>query len=1062
MKRMLFNATHQEELRVAIVDGQKLIDLDIEYAGREQRKGNIYKAVITRIEPALEAAFVDYGTDRHGFLPFKEIARSYLQGEDGEFSRARIASLLKEKQEIIVQVDKDERGNKGAALTSFISLAGRYLVLMPNNPRGGGVSRRVEGEERSELRDVLAQLNVPQGMSLIARTAGIGRTVEELQWDLNYLLQLWQAIEGASGSQDGAFLIYQEGSLVIRAIRDLFQPDIGEILIDTETIYEQARQFMSHVMPGNVNKVKFYRDDVPLFSRFQIEHQIETAYRREVSLPSGGAIVIDHTEALVSVDVNSARATRGADIEATAVNTNLEAADEIARQLRLRDLGGLIVIDFIDMENPRNQREVENRLRDALHFDRARVQTGKISRFGLLELSRQRLQPSLGETSHTPCPRCHGTGFIRDTESSALHILRILQEEAMKENTAIVRAQVPVDVATFLLNEKRADIYALEARLRVNILMIPNEHLETPNYNVVRIRHDEANQEGTPDPSYRLVEQPAEEEPASHGHAEPKGQRQLAAVRGVTPPQPAPVTPVAASSAAEPPAPLPAPVAVASAPAAAAAPASGGTFIGRIISWFKGGEPARAGQSAAVASTPAKEEKPAGARGGERQRRERGGERQERGGRRERGEREDRNERGERPEGRRSTEARAPREGGDGRRSANGDARSEDRSSDKRSAEARGGEERARDAGEAPEGGSRRRGRGDRSRRGEGVPAAAAPEQQEMALATPVAEGAAVLEAAPAAEGERNGEGRSRRGRRGGRGRGNRDGSRSGEAQVGDNGLPAGDEEGDAAQPSEIRAQSHGEAELAAATVIGDAAVAAVTLPQHHAAEDAPAASHDSDGATAQPPAWQTPGQWEAAPRASEPQVQAEAVVATVQPEAALPVFVHAQPEATAQPVFAPVQAEAVQTASPAVIDELPAAPVATAPEAVSERPSALVEAAVAAMESAPVKVEAPAPAVEAELPAAAMDGLHVTQDVAPWHTPAAAAPVTAVEPVALPMESNLVLVETRHAAPLEEPVAAAQPRRRRVVRERPTAGSSVQEPLMQVETQTPPANPES
>ncbi|WP_297457192.1 Rne/Rng family ribonuclease, partial [Ferrovum sp.] len=455
MKRMLFNATHTEELRVAIVDGQKLIDLDIEYSGKEQKKSNIYKAVVSRVEPSLEAVFVDYGADRHGFLPFKEIARTAMGDEEGDFSRQRIASLLKEGQELIVQVDKDERGNKGAALTSFISLAGRYLVLMPNNPRGGGVSRRVEGEERAELRDVLAQLEVPAGMSLIARTAGIGRSAEELQWDLNYLLQLWTAIEVAAGGQKGAFLIYQEGSLVIRAIRDLFQPDIGEILIDTELIYEQARQFMSHVMPGNVSKVRLYRDDVPLFSRFQIEHQIETAYRREVSLPSGGAIVIDHTEALVSVDVNSARATRGADIEHTALNTNLEAADEIARQLRLRDLGGLIVIDFIDMESPRNQREVENRLRDALRYDRARVQTGKISRFGLLELSRQRLQPSLGETSHTPCPRCHGTGVIRDTESSALHILRILQEEAMKDNTAIVRAQVPVDVATFLLNEKR-------------------------------------------------------------------------------------------------------------------------------------------------------------------------------------------------------------------------------------------------------------------------------------------------------------------------------------------------------------------------------------------------------------------------------------------------------------------------------------------------------------------------------------------------------------------------------------------------------------------------------
>ncbi len=541
MKRMLFNATHPEELRVAIVDGQKLIDLDIEYSGKEQRKSNIYKSVITRVEPSLEAVFVDYGTDRHGFLPFKEISRTYLQNEDGEFSRGRIASLLKEGQELIVQVDKDERGNKGAALTSFISLAGRYLVLMPNNPRGGGVSRRVEGDERAELRDVLAKLEVPSGMSLIARTAGIGRSVEELQWDLNYLLQLWNAIEAASHGQNGPFLIYQEGSLVIRAIRDLFQPDIGEILFDTESIYEQALQFMSHVMPANVHKVKLYHDDVPLFSRFQIEHQIETAYRREVTLPSGGAIVIDHTEALVSVDVNSARATRGADIEQTALNTNLEAAEEIARQLRLRDLGGLIVIDFIDMESTRNQRDVENRLRDALHYDRARVQTGKISRFGLLELSRQRLQPSLGETSHTACPRCHGTGFIRDTESSALHILRILQEEAMKENTAIVRAQVPVDVATFLLNEKRADIYAIEARLKVHVMLIPNIHLETPNYSVLRIRHDEANQMELTETSYQLVEVPEEANDLKPRTEGPTPLKPVAAVRGITPQQPAPM-----------------------------------------------------------------------------------------------------------------------------------------------------------------------------------------------------------------------------------------------------------------------------------------------------------------------------------------------------------------------------------------------------------------------------------------------------------------------------------------------------------------------------------------
>ena len=538
MKRMLFNATQSEELRVAIVDGQKLIDLDIEHAGKEQRKSNIYKGVITRIEPSLEAAFVDYGMDRHGFLPFKEVARSYYK--EGVGSGARIQDALKEGQELIVQVDKDERGNKGAALTTFISLAGRYLVLMPNNPRGGGVSRRIEGEDRDELRDVLAQLEVPKGMSIIARTAGIGRNAEELQWDLNYLTQLWTAIDGASAMQAGAYLIYQEGSLVIRAIRDYFSSDIGEILIDTPDIHEQAVQFMNHVMPGNVSRVKLYQDEIPLFTRFQIEHQIESAFSREVRLPSGGAIVIDHTEALVSVDVNSGRATRGSDIEHTAFNTNMEAAEEVARQLRLRDLGGLVVIDFIDMESQRNQREVENALRDALHFDRARVQTGKISRFGLLELSRQRLRPSLGETNHIPCPRCSGTGHIRGIESTALHILRITQEDAMKDNSAIIQVQLPVEVATFLLNEKRADIHAIEQRMGVEVVLIPNIHLETPNYNIVRVKHDDVNEE-TSRASYKLVELPTETSYIPNAEEVAKAVRPVAAVKGITPAAPAPI-----------------------------------------------------------------------------------------------------------------------------------------------------------------------------------------------------------------------------------------------------------------------------------------------------------------------------------------------------------------------------------------------------------------------------------------------------------------------------------------------------------------------------------------
>tara|TARA_R110000850_G_scaffold277133_1_gene423310 strand:+ start:86333 stop:89296 length:2964 start_codon:yes stop_codon:yes gene_type:complete len=547
MKRMLFNATHQEELRVAIVDGQKLIDLDIETAGREQRKGNIYKGVITRIEPGLEACFVSYGEERHGFLPFKEIARGYFK--DGvDVRSARIQDAVYEGQELIVQVEKEERGNKGAALTTFVSLAGRYLVLMPNNPRGGGVSRRVEGEERQELREAMDQLDVPQGMSIIARTAGIGRSVEELQWDLSYLLQLWTAIDTAAKDNAAPILIYLESSLVIRAIRDYFSPEIGEILIDTEEIAEQATAFMSVVMPDNVQRVKVYKDDVPLFSRFQIEHQIETAYARTVQLPSGGAVVIDHTEALVAVDVNSARSTRGADIEETAMRTNLEAADEVARQLRLRDLGGLIVIDFIDMEDNKNQRLVEQRLRDALHFDRARVQMGKISRFGLMELSRQRLRPALNEGSHITCPRCNGTGVIRDAESSALHVLRLLQEEAMKEHTAALHAQVPVDVATFLLNEKRADITKIESRLKVNLVLIPNKNLETPHHHIERLRHDDPRLDNAVT-SFQLVEAPDTDISYPGSKETDSKPRQEAIVKSITHAQPAPVVAVTAPTA---------------------------------------------------------------------------------------------------------------------------------------------------------------------------------------------------------------------------------------------------------------------------------------------------------------------------------------------------------------------------------------------------------------------------------------------------------------------------------------------------------------------------------
>ncbi|WP_345795779.1 Rne/Rng family ribonuclease [Castellaniella sp. MT123] len=642
MKRMLFNATHQEELRVAIVDGQKLIDLDIETAGREQRKGNIYKGVITRIEPGLEACFVSYGEERHGFLPFKEVARSYFK--DGvDVRTARIQDALTEGQELIIQVEKEERGNKGAALTTFISLAGRYLVLMPNNPRGGGVSRRVEGEDRQELRDTMDQLEIPSGMSMIARTAGIGRSVEELQWDLNYLMQLWTAIDGAAKENKAPILIYLESSLVIRAIRDYFSPEIGEILIDTDDIHDQATAFMSVVMPDNVNRVKRYRDDVPLFSRFQIEHQIETAYSRTVTLPSGGAIVIDHTEALVAVDVNSARSTRGADIEETALRTNVEAADEVARQLRLRDLGGLIVIDFIDMEETKNQRAVETRLRDALHFDRARVQMGKISRFGLMELSRQRLRPALNEGSHVTCPRCTGTGVIRDAESSALHVLRLLQEEAMKEGTAALHAQVPVDVATFLLNEKRRDISQIESRLKVNLVLIPNKSLETPHHHIERLRHDDPRLDENKT-SFELVQEPEEKLIWQPNKAQETKARPEALVKGIQPAEPAPPHVERPTKATVPEA----------SPVATPATGTSGGLIKRILGWLTGTAPStvQTQETPAAQATPARHEDGRRRNGAGRNGRrpdQRSGGRTERPARAEKSEQPERGERQERP-----------------------------------------------------------------------------------------------------------------------------------------------------------------------------------------------------------------------------------------------------------------------------------------------------------------------------------------------------------------------------------------------------------------------------
>ena len=654
-----------------------------------QRKGNIYKAVVTRVEPSLEACFVDYGEDRHGFLPFKEISRQYFAA-GVPVNQARINDVIKEGQELLVQVEKEERGNKGAALTTFVSLAGRYVVLMPNNPRGGGVSRRIEGEDRQDLKAALDQLEYPNGMSIIARTAGIGREAPELQWDLNYLLKLWTAIDGAAQGGKGAYLIYQESSLVIRAIRDYFNSDIGEILIDTDDIFEQAHQFMSHVMPEHGHRVKRYRDDAPLFSRFQIEHQIETAYSRTVNLPSGGAIVIDQTEALVAVDVNSARAIKGGDIEETATRTNLEAADEVARQARLRDLGGLIVIDFIDMDESKNRREVENRLRDALRQDRARVQFGSISKFGLLEMSRQRLKPMLSEGSSIPCPRCGGSGHIRDTESSALQILRIIQEESLKDSTAAVLVQVPVEVASFLLNEKRTEITKIELKQRINVLLVPNKSLDTPNYKLERLKHDDPRLDDL-DASYKLADEP-DEATGFTRRSQERTNKQEPVIKGVLPDGPAPV------AAPKPEAPVAVPVAapVAVAPVAkVAAPAEKG-FFGWLKSLFGGGEaPAVTAPPtvAPVAKTGDRsEQRPDGRREGGRDSRGRGG----RNGNESRAPREGREGReagrntrgGEgrnvegRPEGRESREGREGREGArrnEGRVDSRGEARGEPR-----------------------------------------------------------------------------------------------------------------------------------------------------------------------------------------------------------------------------------------------------------------------------------------------------------------------------------------------------------------------------------------------
>ncbi|HEV7985931.1 MAG TPA: Rne/Rng family ribonuclease, partial [Steroidobacteraceae bacterium] len=569
MKRMLVNATQQEELRVAMVDGQKLYDLSIEIPSREQKKANIYKARISRVEPSLEAAFVDYGAQRHGFLPLKEISREYFRAQP-QGGRLNIRELVTEGQELLVQVEKEERGTKGAALTTFVSLAGRFLVLMPNNPRAGGVSRRIEGEERDQMREVMNQLVVPDSMGAIVRTAGVGRTAAELQWDLDNLKTQWEAIAEAAQGRGAPFLVYQESDAVTRALRDYLTDDIGEILVDDEAAFQKAQEYMQRFMPNDAHrKLKLYIDDIALFTRYQIESQIESAYAHKVQLPSGGSLVIDYTEALVSIDINSARATRGGDIETTACNTNLEAAEEIARQLRIRDIGGLIVIDFIDMESTKNQRDVEDRLRDAMKMDRARIQIGRLSRFGLLEMSRQRLRPSLGESSHLVCPRCNGIGSIRSVESMALSILRLISEDARKDRTARIIVQLPVEVATYLINEKHDALRAMEDKGHAQLVLVPNPYIETPEYSIRRVRDDEAGLPENSQVSYQIPVAPAGIDPIAERVRPPAEQPAVAAL---LPKTAAPLTAVKPPAAAE--------------PTTRAENAHGGTFWGRVRRWF--------------------------------------------------------------------------------------------------------------------------------------------------------------------------------------------------------------------------------------------------------------------------------------------------------------------------------------------------------------------------------------------------------------------------------------------------------------------------------------------
>lgn len=969
MKRMLINATQPEELRVALVDGQRLYDLDIESGAREQKKANIYKGRITRVEPSLEAAFVDFGSERHGFLPLKEISREYFK-KTPEGGRVNIKDVISEGQEVIVQVEKEERGNKGAALTTFISLAGRYLVLMPNNPRAGGISRRIEGEERNELREALNGLEVPPDMGLIVRTAGLGRSSEEMQWDLDYLLQLWNAIKEASTSRPAPFLIYQESNVIIRAIRDYLRQDIGEVLIDSVEAQQEALAFIQQVMPQYASKIKLYEDSVPLFNRFQIESQIETAFQREVKLPSGGSIVIDPTEALVSIDINSARATKGADIEETALQTNLEAAEEIARQLRLRDIGGLIVIDFIDMTPAKNQRAVEERMRECLEADRARVQIGRISRFGLLEMSRQRLRPSLGETSGIVCPRCNGQGIIRDVESLSLAILRLIEEEALKERTAEVRAKVPIPVAAFLLNEKRNAITKIELRTRARIVILPSDHLETPHFEVQRLR-DDSPEVLSGQSSYEMASSEVEEEqPVS---ATRTLVRQEAAIKAAPPRPAAPVQ------------------VVEEAPAAAPAPQPSlfKGLVKSLVSLFASKEeekPAVAEKKAAGERQPRNEERRSGRQQNRNRDRDRGGRRDEE--RKPREERQARDEQQPREEGRRERPAREERK---------------PREDNRRERQAR--EERVRELREpldAPAAGEER---AERKPREERQPRPPREERQARAVSE---QAASEAEALPNEEllneDEQQEAGENERPRRRSRGQRRRSNRRERQRDAEGNLIEAAEEGSDGAIAAAVAASAVVAATAEAAETESAEETAVVAQPVAEAPAEVPAAAEESTSSA------------ETAPAPVENEAPAQEVPSAA--ESAAPAPQVAEESAPA--------VEATQSpAEPAPAVQAEPAPVQPAPVFTGRAPNDPREVRRRQREEAERRQREEAERLareqaQAEAEAAASE--------APAQAEAAEQPVSASEPTPATAESPETASQAEQPVAQEAPTAEAEP----------------------------------